>query len=39
MDTDVTQLERNNNKCYVSAYIYIYIYIRQSLNIKKLSKC
>ena len=39
MDTDMAQLERNNNKCYVSAYIYIYIYIRQSLNIKKLSKC
>ena len=23
----MTQLKRNNNKCYVSAYIYIYIYI------------
>ena len=27
MDTDVAQLERNINKCYVSAFIYIYIYI------------
>ena len=25
MDPDMAQLERNNNKCYVSAYIYIYI--------------
>ena len=39
MDTDVAQLERNINKCYVSAFIYIYIYIRQSLNIKTMSKC
>jgi len=23
VDADVTQLERNNNKCYASAYIYI----------------
>ena len=27
MDTDVAQLERSNNKCYVSAFRYIYIYI------------
>ena len=25
MDDDVAQLKRNNNKCYISAYIYIYI--------------
>ena len=25
---NVAQLERNNNKCYTSAYIYIYIYIQ-----------
>ena len=27
MDTDVAQLERSNNKCYVSAFRYIYIYM------------
>ena len=25
MDTDVVQLERNINKCYVSAFIYILV--------------
>ena len=25
MDTDVAQLERNINKCYVSAFIYILV--------------
>ena len=27
VDADVAQLERSNNKCYVSAFRYIYIYI------------
>ena len=27
VDDDVTQLERSNNKCYVSAFRYIQIYI------------
>ena len=27
VDVDVAQLERSNNKCYVSAFRYIYIYI------------
>ena len=27
VDTDVTQLECNNNKCYASVFRYIYIYI------------
>ena len=26
VDVDVAQLERSNNKCYVSAFRYIYIY-------------
>ena len=27
VDADVAQLERSNNKCYVSTFRYIYIYI------------